>query len=75
MRIFREALRQLRALRHAELLLAEEKAEQEAFHWQVSRLAALEPALDDYLTEAAPDLAVSLAKADAGPSSATSCWP
>ena len=44
-RIFREALRLLRRAPHLARSLAGEAAEQEAFDWQVSRLAALEPAL------------------------------
>jgi hypothetical protein len=51
-RIFAEALRLLRRAPHAEAVLAEEKAEQEAFTWQMSRVAALEPVLTDYLQEA-----------------------
>jgi hypothetical protein len=62
-RVFAETLRILRRAPHAELALAEERSEQEAFTWQVSRLAALEPVLEDYLKEAAPLLATSLAKA------------
>jgi hypothetical protein len=50
-RVFFEAVRVLRRSAHAETLLAAEAAEQEAFHWQMSRLAALEPALTDYLLE------------------------
>jgi hypothetical protein len=62
-RIFTEALRQLRRAPHAEVALSEEMAEQEAFHWQMSRLAALEPVLDDYLKEAPQHLCTALAKA------------
>jgi hypothetical protein len=51
-RVFAEALRLLRRAPHAEAVLAEEKAEQEAFTWQMSRVAALEPVLSDYLEEA-----------------------
>jgi hypothetical protein len=51
-RVFYEALRVLRRAPHAEALLAGEASEQEAFSWQMSRLAALEPALADYLHEA-----------------------
>ncbi|MBI1917409.1 MAG: HEAT repeat domain-containing protein [Planctomycetes bacterium] len=50
-RIFHEALRVLRRAPHAEGLLGIEVPEQEAFNWQVSRLAALEPVLGDYLQE------------------------
>ena len=43
-RVFVEALRVLRRAPHAESVLAGEASEQEAFGWQMSRLAALEPA-------------------------------
>jgi hypothetical protein len=59
-RIFAEAMRQLRRAPHAEVALSEEMAEQEAFHWQMSRLAALEPVLDDYLKEAPQALCAAL---------------
>jgi hypothetical protein len=62
-RVFVEALRQIRRAPHAERALTEDKSEQEAFQWQMSRLAALEPMLDDYLSEAANYLRVGLAKA------------
>src|SRR5438552_17873998 len=51
-RVFAESLRLLRRAPHAELALGSEASEQEAFSWQMSRLAALEPSLEDYLTEA-----------------------
>jgi hypothetical protein len=51
-RVYQEALRLLRRAPHAAALLAGEPPELEAFEWQVSRLAALEPALRDYLGEA-----------------------
>jgi HEAT repeats len=51
-RVFAEALRMLRRAPHAEVVLSGEAAEQEAFSWQMSRLAALEPSLLDYLHEA-----------------------
>lgn len=50
-RIFNEALRVLRRAPHAETALGIEAADQEAFNWQMARLAALEPALIDYLRE------------------------
>lgn len=59
-RIFVEALRQLRRAPHAERLLGEEKAEQEAYGWQISRLAALEPVLEDHLSEASAALCARL---------------
>jgi hypothetical protein len=62
-RIFAEALKQLRRAPHAEVALSDEMSEQEAFHWQMSRLAALEPMLVDYLAEAAPHLCAVLARA------------
>jgi hypothetical protein len=62
-RVFAEALRQLRRAPHAEVALADEKAEQEAFTWQMSRLAALEGPLADYLEEAPALLCAALAKA------------
>ena len=62
-RIFSEALRQLRRAPHAEVALADEMAEQEAFHWQVSRLAALEPVLEDYVRDAPPHLVAALPNA------------
>jgi hypothetical protein len=62
-RVFAEALRQLRRAPHAEAALAEERSDQEAFHWQVSRLAALEDVLADYLAEAPRPLCAALATA------------
>jgi len=62
-RIFHESLRTLRRAPHAEGLLGIEAAEQEAFHWQVSRLAAVEPALGDYLQEAPARLCARLGHA------------
>jgi hypothetical protein len=60
-RVFVEALRLLRRAPHAEVLLAGEAAEEEAFSWQLTRLAALEPALTEYLQEAPPALCERLA--------------
>src|SRR5439155_25634080 len=48
---------------HAEGLLGIEVPEQEAFNWQVSRLAALEPVLSDYLQEAPSRLGARLGNA------------
>src|SRR5262249_47468541 len=62
-RVFVEALRVLRRAPHAEVALGEEKAEHEAFTWQVSRLTALEPVLEDYLQEAPAYLCQALAQA------------
>jgi hypothetical protein len=64
-RVFAEALRTLRRAPHAELLLTDEHYEQEAFSWQMSRLAALEPVLVDYLEEAPKHLCDLLANAGA----------
>jgi hypothetical protein len=55
-RIFREALRLLHRAPHLEAMLSPEGSEQEALSWQLSRLAALEPSLVDYLHEAPPGL-------------------
>jgi hypothetical protein len=63
-RVFAEAVRLLRRAPHAELLLADEKYEQEAFSWQMSHLAALEPWLTEYLEEAPRLLCGSLTKVD-----------
>lgn len=62
-RIFDEALRLLRRAPHVEAALAEETSDQEAFQWQISRLAALEDVLEDYLKEAPRVLCVALPKA------------
>jgi hypothetical protein len=64
-RVFVEALRQVRRAPHAERVLTEDRSEQEAYQWQLSRLAALEPVLDDYLSDVAPYLRAALAKAPA----------
>jgi hypothetical protein len=55
----------LRRAPHAEAILAGEASEQEAFGWQVSRLAALEPALVDYLEDVPADLCARLPRAPA----------
>jgi hypothetical protein len=59
-RIFHEALRLLARSPHLGSTLAGEASEQETFDWQVSRLAALEPALTDYLSEVARPLGLQL---------------
>jgi hypothetical protein len=51
-RVYLEALRLLRRASNAEASMAHEASELEAFHWQMSRLTALEPAMSDYLSEA-----------------------
>ncbi len=53
-RVFHEALRVLRRAPHAETALGIEASDQEAFNWQMARLAALEPAMIDYLRECPP---------------------
>ncbi|MFI4983425.1 MAG: hypothetical protein ACHQIO_23985, partial [Nevskiales bacterium] len=62
-RVFIESLRQVRRAPHAERALTEDRSEQEAFQWQLSRLATLEPMLDDYLSEAAGYLRAQLLEA------------
>jgi hypothetical protein len=64
-RVYLEALRVLRRAPHAETMLMGEAADQEAFGWQMSRLAALEPALTDYLDEAPALLCGALARTPA----------
>jgi hypothetical protein len=64
-RVMNEALRQLRRAPHSRAVLSEEGAEQEAFDWQISRLAALEGVLADYLAEAPGRLCTGLASAPA----------
>jgi hypothetical protein len=64
-RVFAEALRILRRAPHAEIILAEEQYEQEAFGWQISRLAGLESVLTEYLQEAPQHLCTALATASA----------
>jgi hypothetical protein len=59
-RVFAEALRLVRRIPHAQAVLAGESSEREAFQWQASRLAALEPALADYLQEAPGPLCAAL---------------
>ena len=64
-RVFVEALRVLRRAPHAETVLAGEASEQEAFGWQMSRLAALEPVLAEYLADAPAALRAGLPRAPA----------
>ncbi|MBY0229916.1 MAG: hypothetical protein K2W96_11595, partial [Gemmataceae bacterium] len=56
-RLFREAVRLLRRKDTLERQLAHEPAELETLEWQLSRLAALQPSLEDYLADAPGDLA------------------
>ncbi len=59
-RIFRESLRLLRRSDNLSRTLAGEPAEMETFDWQVSRLAALEPTLVEYLVDAPAELSKAL---------------
>jgi hypothetical protein len=61
-RVFAETLRLLRRAGHAEAALAGEGPEREALTWQLSRLAAVEPSLADYLQEAPRQLATALGR-------------
>jgi hypothetical protein len=63
-RVFAEALRHLRRAPNADVAFADEISEKEAYHWQISRLAALEEVFKDYLQEAPRRLAAALAGAD-----------
>src|SRR5713226_8989529 len=56
-RVFHESLRVWRRAPHAEPLLSSEAAEQEAFNWQMARIEALQPILDEYLREASGPMA------------------
>lgn len=62
-RIVHETLRLLRRAPHLKSVVQEEMAEQETFDWQVSRLAALEGNLRDYLKEAPAKLLAQAAAA------------
>ena len=59
-RVLGETVRLIRRSPHAQVALAEEAADQEAFAWQLSRLQALEPVLTDYLEEAPQRLCAAL---------------
>ena len=63
-RVFHEALRLRRRAPHGEHVLAGEISEMEAFRWQMSRLAALEPLLGEYLTDVQADLRRALSRSD-----------
>jgi len=65
-RVFLEALRLLRRAPHAEAMLATETSEVEAFSWQISRLAALEAVLTDYIEESPRQLCQQLPQASPG---------
>ena len=64
-RVFHESLRLVRRAPHAERALAGDSSEVEAFGWQLSRLAALEPVLEEYVGEMPALLAKALPHADA----------
>jgi HEAT repeat protein len=55
-RIFHESLRLLRRSEHLSVSIADDMADQETFEWQVSRIAALEEAMADYLRDAPAEL-------------------
>jgi hypothetical protein len=61
-RVALETLRLLRRQEHLRPALADEHSDQEAFDWQMSHLAALEPVLSDYLAEAPRHLAMRLGR-------------
>ncbi len=62
-RIFHETLRVLRRAPHAETALGIEAADQEAFNWQMARMAGLESAMTEYLRECPAMLRSALAQA------------
>jgi hypothetical protein len=62
-RVALETLRLLRRQEHLRPTLDDERSEQEAFDWQMSHLAAMEPMLTDYLQEAPRHLAMRLKRA------------
>jgi hypothetical protein len=62
-RVYHEALRFLRRAPYLGATLAGEMSDQETFDWQVSRLAALEPTLIEYLHDAGPPLCLLLKRA------------
>ncbi len=62
-RIFFEALRQLRRAGHFPASSPDDAAEHEAYQWQMSRIAALEGVLQEYLSEAPRHLCAALAAA------------
>jgi hypothetical protein len=64
-RVFRETVRAIRRLPHADELMPTEGPEAEAFNWQVCRLTSLEAAMVEYLQEAPAALAAQLTDAPA----------
>lgn len=65
-RIFIEVLRQARRAHHIDRMMNEERAELEGVQWQLARLVALEPVLQDYLSEVGPYLGANLSIASPG---------
>jgi hypothetical protein len=65
-RILVETLRLMRRMPHAQMFFGSEYAEREAFDWQMSRLAALEPNFRDYLRDAVPGLIRRVARTEGG---------
>ena len=63
--VFAEALRLVRRAQHAELILSDERYEQEAYGWQIRRLEVLDEVLREYLTDAPAHLGGQLATATA----------
>jgi hypothetical protein len=63
--VFAEAVRLERRAQHAELVLSDERYEQEAYGWQISRLQVLDQALREYLAEAPMQLGIQLSSAGA----------
>jgi hypothetical protein len=63
-RILVEALRLLRRAPHSELALGVDASDQEAFSWQVARLAPLEAAIEGYLESIPAVLGAALAAAE-----------
>ncbi len=63
-RVLVETLRLLRRAPHVREFFGSEEAEREAFDWQMSRIAALEPALRTYLRGAPRGLVKSLSRVE-----------
>lgn len=62
-RVAVESLRHLRRSSNAEAAFGDEHSEQEAYRWQISRLAALEEVFQEYLSEAPQQLGPELVEA------------
>lgn len=63
-RVFAEARRLRRRAPHLEAAIAEEHSEQETLRWQMSRLAAIEDVLEEYLNDAVERLGEQLPQAN-----------